>query len=308
MFPFALFENTPPRIGVLNSTTAVTITTHKLLIYVQLWRYMTGFSYGDTWKGSDMETHERVQLWRYMKGFSYGDTWKGSDMEIHERVQLWRYMTGFSYGDTWKGSVMEIHDRVQLWRYMKGFSYGDTWNGSVMEIHERVQTWRYMNGFSMEIHERVQLWRYMKWFKHGDTWKGSVMEIHERVQLWRYTLRGLTFGPLAFPWIVRTSSTSTTSTQDGRKISSQPHDASPLAGMDYDGRREGRDARRLGVGAVGCWRFRPLGLGMASFPPLSSPMGSRSGEMWGRQCRWWVSPGLLVIWGSPNSNLPPGLK
>ena len=93
-----------------------------------------------------------------------------------------------------------------------------------------------------------------------------------------------------------------------RKTSIQPHGASPLAGMGYHGRREGRDVRRLGVEGSRALAIRPLGLGMASLPPLSFPMRIWPGEMWGRQCPGWVLPGLLVICGSSNSNLPPGLK
>ena len=76
--------------------------------------------------------------------------------------------------------------------------------------------------------------------------------------------------------------------------------------------REGRDARWLGVEDSRALAIRPLGLGMASLHPLSFPMISWPGEMGGggggRQCPGWVLPGLLVICGSSNPNLPPGLK
>ena len=79
-------------------------------------------------------------------------------------------------------------------------------------------------------------------------------------------------------------------------------------GLPWATGRGGGDARSLGVGEVGRQRFRPVVLGMASLPPLSLPLGSRPDEMLGRLCLGCVSPGLLVICGSPNSKLPPGLK
>ena len=118
-------------------------------------------------------------------------------------------------------------------------------------------------------------------------------------------VRGLTFGPSALPWIVRTSSTSTTSTQDGRKTSTQPHGASPLAGMDYRGRREGGDARWLGVEGSRALAIRPLGLGMASLPPLSFPMISWPGEMGGTSVPWMGLAGpfgdMRLIQSQPSS-------
>ena len=50
---------------------------------------------------------------------------------------------------------------------------------------------------------------------------------------------------------------------------------------------------------LGRRRFPPVVLGMVNLPPLSFSLRSRPGEMLGHQCPGCVSPGLLVICGSP---------